>query len=739
LSNVRFVFLALAIAAGLSAPLHATTVAINVRIEGRSSPHVVKAIVTASPVISSNELKAQQIEIAIPGSTSISLTPAVWRFVVQSEGLFHPGVSFDVRGDATAIDLTAWETRSIKGVIAAGSGTLPSALSVAARWAPSRDVTAGASVPEGEAPCELREREFRCEVPRAAIDLRIRPRGFVSAFFWGVRADQNATLTLPEITLKRGGVIVGYVTAGKGVKLDARQTRVLAVAPAAGTHTATVDHRGFFIIDGVEPGSYRISATSGAAIASEERLVDLKPGLETELLRPLMLEKLVPLRITVQPALIPEIGPWQVSVERRRSSVVTDQIASAVVRGVAGEVELGTLPPGSYVIRVASSRHEGDYARRELHLPEDANAIVAVEVTHVEGTVTLGDHPVAAQIRIGGRNRSPSVQTRSDDAGHFATFAPTMPGASWLVSVDAATPRISADVTVAPVAIERGVRLDIHLSAGTIDGVVTEAVSGAPARANVNVHRIDGDEAATGMAQASSSATDGKFSLTGLHPGRYEVQAEGSGGRTTDRVEVTIAEDAIADVKLVLGPDTRLKGRVLTDSGSPVAGALVYVIPFETPPLLWLPRTTDASGDFEVALPATTKSAMVAVIAGGFAFKAFRAPVEFGRELNVAVRQNGGALELEGAASTTGASLPMLVHNGIALPLMFFLSSGIATATGSAATLPLVEPGDYAICAAPRDAQLTYGAQPHALEECAAGVLAPFGALRLRLPSRSGG
>jgi hypothetical protein len=736
---MRFVFFALAIAAGTPAPLHATTVAINVHIEGRTSPNVVKAIVTASPVISSNDLKAQQIEIAVPGSTSISLTPAVWRFVVQGDGLFHPGVSFDVRGDATTIDLTAWETRSIKGAIAAGSGTLPSALSIAARWTPSRDVTGGSAVPEGEVPCELREREFRCDVPRAAIDLRIRPRGFVSAFFWGVRADQSATMTLPEITLKRGGVIVGYVTAAKGVKLDARQTRVAAFAQSAATHSATIDRRGFFMIEGVEPGSYRISATSGVGIASEERLVELKPGLETELLRPLILEKLVPLRITVQPALIPEIGPWQVSVERRRSSVMTDRIASAPVRSGSGEVELGTLPPGSYVIRVASSGHEGDYARREIRLPEDANAIVSVDVTHVEGTITLGEKPIAAQIRIGGRNRSPAVQTRSNEKGHFATFAPTMPGTSWLISVDAAIPRISSDLNVAPVAIENGVRLDIHLSAGTIDGVVTEAVTGAPARANVNVYRIDGDGPATGIAQASSSATDGKFSLTGLHPGRYEVQAEGSGGRTTDRVEVTVSEDEIADVKLVLGPDTRLKGRVIADGGSPVAGAIVYVIPFETPPLLWLPRTTSAAGDFEVALPATTKSAMVAVIAGGFAFRAFRAPVEFGRQLNIAVRQNGGALELEGATSATGAQLPMVVHNGIALPLMFFLTSHIGTTNGSAATLPLVEPGDYAICAAPRDAQLSYGAQPHALEECAAGVLAPFGALRLRLPSRSGG
>ncbi|MEA2570468.1 MAG: hypothetical protein QOI24_2469 [Acidobacteriota bacterium] len=732
---MRSTLLALAIAAGIAVPLQATTVEIKIRVEGRTST---KALVVATPVISSNTLQAKQVELAVPGSSSISLAPAVWRFVVQGDGLFHPGVSFDVKGDAMTIDLTAWEMRSVNGAIAAGSGKLPAPLNITAHWTASREVTGVPPVPEGEAPCELREREFRCEVPRAALDLRIRPRGFVSAFFWGVRADQNATPPLLEVTLKRGGVIVGYVTAAKGVKLDARQTRVAAFAQSAATHTATIDRRGFFMIEGVEPGSYRISATSGAGIASEERLVDLKPGLETELLRPLILEKLVPLRITVQPALIPEIGPWQVSVERRRSSVTTDRIASAPVRSGTGEVELGTLPPGSYVVRVASSSHEGDYARREIRLPDDANAIINVDVTHVEGTVTLGEKPIAAQIRIGGRNRSPAVQTRSNDAGHFAAFAPAMPETSWLISVDAVSPRISADLNVAPVAIENGVRLDIHLSAGTIEGVVTEAVNGAPARAHVNVYRIDTDDPATGIAQVSSSATDGKFSLTGLQPGKYEVQAEGSDGRTTDRVEVTISEDAIADVKLTLGPDTRLKGRVLTDGGAPVAGAIVYVIPFETPPLLWLPRTTSAAGDFEVALPATTKSAMVAVIAGGFAFKAFRVPVEFERQLNIAVRQNGGALEIEGAASATGAKLPMVVHNGIALPLMFFLTSRIGTTNGPVATLPLVEPGDYAICAAPRDAELSYGAQPHALEECAAGVLPPFGILRLRLPSRSG-
>ena len=85
---------------------------------------------------------------------------------------------------------------------------------------------------------------------------------------------------------------------------------------------------------------------------------------------------------------------------------------------------------------------------------------------------------------------------------------------------------------------------------------------------------------------------------------------------TTDRVAVTVSEETAADVKLVLGPDTRLKGRVLTESGSPVAGAIVYVIPFERPPLLWLPRTTGAAGDFEIALPSTTKSASCQTLAG---------------------------------------------------------------------------------------------------------------------------
>jgi len=690
-----------------------------------------EAVLTASPAVVRSNEQPVIVKLSVPGRVVVELAEGVWRLDVKAPGWFHAGDTVAVKGDAS-VTVPIWLLGSIHGKVKT-SDDLPVG-TMTARWSAStKDPSA---MPEGEVSCAVALDEYRCAVPAGLLDLKLRSKGYVSQFLWQVEVGSVAAEELPLVRLKRGAALFGWVEVGKGVQLDRKKARVfLTLESSSGNRekaiTTTVDERGFFAFRGVDPGAYGIAASATKDVGSEERRVVVRKDGETELLRPLVLERREPLRVTITPPVSPSGTPWQVTLVRPRGGNAVDTVAhgSADVSGVA---TLPGLAPGAYAISVMQGNKGEALARRSIEMPGDADLAIGIRLTNVVGTIRMRDGPVgAATVWLGGKYHSPGVRLTSEADGTFSGVAPFDPETSWEITVSAKQPALETTVHQRPVReSETTVRLDLEVPAAMIEGIVLEATGLPAATATVNVLSDDGD----GDLKQVQALSDGSFELVGLTPGDYKVDAEGSGGRRSPTSVVSVPEDGVASVKLTLGTGLRLSGRVISEDGAGVSGAQVYVISVEAPPPLWMPRRTTATGDFDLLLPDGTRTVDVFVIAPGFSFRAFRPPVKTDQQLMILLRQNGGGLDLVTPMwNDSSARVPYLVHNGTALRLMFLLSGRLASvSTIDGSTLrtvaPLFEPGSYGLCLA---TQAEIASAAFQTKHCSFGNLAPFGSLAL--------
>jgi hypothetical protein len=111
-----------------------------------------------------------------------------------------------------------------------------------------------------------------------------------------------------------------------------------------------------------------------------------------------------------------------------------------------------------------------------------------------------------------------------------------------------------------------------------IEGVITNAITGAPVpRAHVTLEgSIDGQRGRYG----TTSATDGRFSITGITPGSFMPMAERVGFvrslsvRAIDWVTLK-ADDSKTGIEIRLTPTGTITGRVTNSDGEPLEGAFV--------------------------------------------------------------------------------------------------------------------------------------------------------------------
>lgn len=114
----------------------------------------------------------------------------------------------------------------------------------------------------------------------------------------------------------------------------------------------------------------------------------------------------------------------------------------------------------------------------------------------------------------------------------------------------------------------------------TVQGAVTDSVSGLPVpRAHVTLRGMGNGKPAR---YGTTSAADGKFSVTGLPPGSYMAEAEkvgfvGSPGVSPrERIMFTLkADDNKTGIEVKLTPTGSITGRVTDSAGEPVEGVPV--------------------------------------------------------------------------------------------------------------------------------------------------------------------
>ncbi|HEX7154373.1 MAG TPA: carboxypeptidase-like regulatory domain-containing protein [Thermoanaerobaculia bacterium] len=675
----------------------------------------------------------QVATVAEDGSATADLAAGVWTIQVVGDRLWSPERVVTVDGD-TAIELETWPSATVTTRIV---GLADRAAPPSMRFERARE---GAEPLRAEATCSFAEGMLRCSVPAGTLDLRVGAPGSIAQYFPGRRAMPGATVELGLVELRPGQSIYGRVDARTLPEQARKRITVRAVpvrasaspAPPDGLTVlhAVVEKNGVFHIDGVPPGLYHVSASSGAGFAAETYEVPVRTGAETQLQDTLVLRRLRSVAVTVSPALSPAGRPWHVALDRviRRGQLlpVTESAADA-----SGTWTAPRLQPAEYAVSVSDGPAGSVWHREEVAIgAADAALHVHIAARAVEGSVRLGERPLQARLTFE-NDAGHSIKGESGDDGTFELLLPGRSDLRWTATVESETPFVKRMLEVAVAEGGEGKRLVIDIPAATLTGRVVDDRGAPVAHALVTVVKSGGEEPTSQL----SAGVDGKFDVHGLADATYELSAEGREGRSDSMRIAFVAGRIEPPVELVVKPVRTVMGKVVSRTGLAIGGARVLVLPTDVPAPLLYPVTTAADGTFTATLPPGCREMDVVVAAPGYVYTLDHAVLRPGPML-VRVEERGGTLRLR--FRSQGATVFLVQEGAIITPstvLMLWPGQTRAREDGSEeVTLPAMEPGPYRVCAVAAAEvdmfQATRGARGG---RCASGFLAADGELTLDL------
>jgi hypothetical protein len=664
---------------------------------------VLRRVDTPAPQVE-RALQAPEILVDVPSGT--------WSINVDAAGIWHERQYATLPG-AVAVDVPLWPSTMIAGEVAlADSNAVPDSVKIrfAVAGGPTSDVT-----------CSIVARRFACAIPAGTADLALRVRGHVTRYIWSTPLARGVTRDLGRIVFLRGATLVGRVEPPRRTKLDLDKITVTAMPSRleGGQLSSLSTHpnaRGFFHLDGIAPGEYKIAAgalkprVSSAAI--EVKIID---GAEATLSQPLILSAPQPLTVSVDPPLDPSLKQWRIQIDLQHTPRDYEPAADALL-APNGTYRSQLLHAGRYWIRIGS-QDTSVWHSEELDVDEQTqNVFVQLHPDRVRGTVRLGDKPVAATIWFGGQRAIPRAELRSDDSGEFHGFVPHQDSDKWAVTVQSDAPMARRHFK--NVRLHRGddgeLEADLRMDVTLLQGDVVDD-KGAPAGiAMLNItSEKDGE-----LTQPNTNA-DGSFAVYGLPPGRYQIVANAY-MRQSKPLDIEIrAGEETPLLRIALLPNRQLKGIVKSAVG-PVAGASVTAWSTDVPADMVSSFTTNEAGAFAAIIPPAAEQLDVMIEPPSFALKLFHIRWE-NRLLAVTVLQNGGTLTVEGIAPLDA----IIQHGGATFPLMPLTYWQGSSSNGNRTTIGMLEPGNYTVCrASDRSA-------------CASGYLPPFGTLELEVKSRA--
>lgn len=615
------------------------------------------ATVTATPLCSQGDCGRS---VVANSEVMVDLSAAEeWSIDVAAAGCWAPSVRVR-RDNAGPIVIPLWPAAVLSGRLALPKGVeAPQSVAVQIQSPPDERP----AVPATSVQCPVAEGVFRCAVPAARLDVRVSAEGFVPRYFWGV---ERASLDV--VPLARGGSLAGIVRfAGKGPPLSEVSLELKPALPsmmgggstteekrlASLSMTAHANARGFFQFAALEPGQYTLTARRDGWSTLRKSEIRVADGQETSL-DTVTIEPLSRVEVLIQPPLDPYGKPWKASVQEMTPlSTLTVPIAegNATLSGVwvAEGVD-------ARVHRLDIRDHLGNpFAYSIVDVTRGMPPVMmTIHGIAVHGTIAVGDEPL--RIRLEFMNgKGTSIAMQSDADGQFAGALPD--GGAWQVMIVDARRGIWLKRNVTIDREDAVAEVDLKLPNTRLAGKVVSA-DGDPVAATLKVYDEKGNYIA-----GTKSGPNGEFQFVGLEASSVRLLADSTDRRASSGlVPLTVVSDSTDEVTVVLRSQVTFKGRLVTPSGLPVAGAIVR----------WLrpgmhgvsqEEVSNPNGVFTIRVPQGAPSLDLIVLPPAMPAKVLSVPL--GAELNpstdIVVGGPAGVLEVE---LNRQEPLPWLRHGG---------------------------------------------------------------------------
>lgn len=690
----------------------------------------------------------------VQGQADTSLPAGEWMFTVASPRYWSKGVKIVVGDAPSSIALTVWPGGTIRGRFASGSETpIPTAVTISFKPPGEREPS-----PAGTSECPVNKGQWQCSAPATALDVQVRIGDSIPGYFWDVTVPVGGIADLEAFRLRHGTSIIGWVrhsdgTAASGIPVtvsalpaEQRLPDSPADAPPEQAAAARTNARGFFQVFDAEPGERRIVAAAGGLLDAGVT-TRIRPNTENLVAVPLILKQAVTLTIRITPPLDSNSEPWGFNLYRSDPVQVLQKNREVPETGELRDI---TVPRGRYRMEVTSRENRAVWYRETVEVESSRPIDIKLPVMLVEGTVTLGGKPIAAQVVFGGSYDHLKIQFESDSEGHFQGAIRGDHAPEWEVDVASETPfvrRTLRNVKITPPADGSVARVDLTLPATVLFGVVRWEEGEPKPRGIVvtayglNSETSDGVQTRTG---------DGTFRFEGLPAGEYRVSAEARGATgllNSDERSTVIGDEIGGSVDLLLRRGRQFVGRLATSDGDPIPDGSVVVMPADNPLAGGQTSRSDVDGMFSQTLQPGTKAVHMSVSALGYAFRMMIAPLSDGSDpVAVVLSREGGTIAVDfspGGSARPWEGAPFLLHAGSFQAVSLFdqwarSHGGEWRLQEGHVVIPAMAAGTYVACIPSSSHQIeaiAFGRLDGL--SCVRGDLRANATLKLRVPSPS--
>lgn len=518
----------------------------------------------------------REVRTFADGSYLLSLlNPGQYTFVAQREGFQDDVRTFNVlsgtnsRLDFRIASLTA-QGAVLQGTVLRRGTTSPVSGALV-------QLTGGAGFPSVNTTTDSSGFYRFNNLPAGRVRIVVSREGFANAsrqvtLTEGRVRQENFNLQLRTAELAR---LNGVITDQSGNAI--RNARVTLLDGASAGLSDTTDNRGRYNIPRILPDVYRVSVSAAGFVTATQPGIVLLPR-EVETLN-VTLTALGEANARINGLVVDILGNPIIGA---RVAVTAGPITGQFdITDATGAYELTSLVPGNYRLTVSATGFITE--SRTVNLAGGANLRIDFVLEEnivggngaISGAVTDGNGEPIANVTVR-TTEGPvvGVSATTDSQGDYSL--PDLPEGTYAVTFTRAG-FTSRTVTGVEVFRNQTTPLDVTLAAdaGTavLTGTVTDTAGNPVSAATVSVFL------GTTLVGATTSDTQGRFTVTGLNSGTYSVRGSRTGFDTVQVDGVVLRANETTQVTLRLpraGTETgTISGLVLDPSNRPVQNAMV--------------------------------------------------------------------------------------------------------------------------------------------------------------------